>query len=243
LAQGQALEKRKKSRRRRLLIWLSIDLAVAAVVIGLLVYRPSRYHPVVPAPNPDGETVHPYLHRDLASTFYNEVQKRRPFEMVVVDEKLNEAIADKRWMSEGVMLAAPQVFFVPGRVILMGTADLEGAKFIVSITLAPQINDQGYLDLPVEKIKVGAMNITPLAKMMARKMYQEQVQTKAVDMEDLGAKIAASLLNAQPFDPVVDAGDDKWVRLKSLTITQGNLSAMFVPAKPPKSQPGGAVNP
>lgn len=227
------MEKRKKSRRRRLLIWLSIDLAVAAVIIGLLVYRPSRYHPVVPAPNPNGQSVHPYLQRDLGSTFYNDAQKRRPFETVVLDEKLNEAIAGKRWMSEGVMLVAPQVFFVPGRVILMGTADLEGARFIVSITLAPQINEQGFLDLPVEKVKVGAMNVTPLAKMMARKMYQEQVQTSAVDMENLGTKIAAALLNAQPFDPVFEV-EDTWVRLKSLTITQGKLSAMFVPAKPPK---------
>jgi uncharacterized protein YpmS len=151
----------------------------------------------------------------------------------VLDEKLNEAIADQRWMSEGVALAAPQVFFVPGRVILMGTADVEGAKFIVSIELSPRINEQGLLDLPVEKVKVGAMNITPLAKMMARKMYQEQVQTNAVDMENVGAKIAAALLNAQPFDPVVEV-DDAWVRLKSLTLTQGKLSALFVPAKPPK---------
>jgi hypothetical protein len=227
------LEKRKKSRRRKLLIWLAVDLAVAAVVIGLLVYRPSRYRPVVPPPNPDGETVHPYLQRDLGSTFYNEAQKRRTFEMVVLDGKLNEAISNQRWMSEGVMLVAPQVFFVPGRVILMGTADVEGAKFIVSIELAPQINEQGLLDLPVEKIKVGAMNVTPLARMMARKMYQEQVQTNAVDVKNIGTKIAASLLNGEPFDPVVEV-DDAWVRLRSLTITDGKLTALFAPAKPPK---------
>jgi hypothetical protein len=227
------LEKRKKSRRRRLLIWLTLDLAVAAVVISLLVYRPSRYHPVVPAPSPDGETVHPYLHRDLGSTFYNNAQKQRPFEVVVIDQSLNEAIAGKRWQSEGVMLAAPQVFFVPGRVILMGTANVEGAGFIVTIELKPRLNEQGYLDLPVEKVKVGAMNITPLAKMMAKKMYQEQVQTSSIDMDNLGTKIAASLLNAQPFEPVVEV-DDKWVRLKSLDITQGKLTAQFVPAKPPK---------
>jgi hypothetical protein len=224
------VEKRKKSRRRRLLIWLSIDVAVAAVIIGLLAYRPSRYHPVVPPPNPDGETVHPYLHRDLGSTFYNEVQKQRPFQMVVLDEKLNEAIADKNWQSEGVALGAPQVFFVPGRITLMGRADIEGAGFIVTIEIEPKINEQGYLDLPVKKVKVGAMNVTPLARMMSRKMYQEQVNTGAIDMENLGTKIAASLLNGQPFEPVMEV-DDKWVRLKSFDITQGKLTAQFVPAK------------
>lgn len=227
------MEKRKKSRRRKLLVWLAIDLAVAAVVISLLVYRPSRYRPVAPAPNPDGETVHPYLHRDLGSTFYNNAQKQRPFEMVVLDEKLNEAIAGEKWQSEGVMLAAPQVFFVPGRIVLMGRADIEGAGFIVTIELAPRMDERGYLDLPVEKVKVGAMNVTLLARMMSRKMYQEQVSTGAIDMENLGAKIVASLLNGQPFEPVMEV-DDKWVRLKSFDITQGKLTAQFIPAKPRK---------
>ena len=224
------MQKRKKSRRRRLLVWLAIDLAVAAVVLGLLVYRPSRYRPATPAPNPDGETVHPYLHRDLGSTFYNDAQKQRPFEMVVLDEKLNEAIAGKRWQSEGVTLAAPQVVFTPGRIVLMGTADVEGAGFVVTIELAPRMDERGYLDLPVEKIKVGAMNVTPLAKMMSRKMYQEQVNTGAIDMENLGTKIVASLLNGQPFDPVMEV-DDKWVRLKSFDIAQGKLTAHFIPVK------------
>ncbi|MBN1505623.1 MAG: hypothetical protein JW955_02185 [Sedimentisphaerales bacterium] len=227
------MEKRKRSRRRRLLIWLAVDLAVAAVVVGLLVYRPSRYRPVAPAPNPDGETVHPYLHRDLGSTFYNEAQRQRPFDLVVLDEKLNEAIAGKRWQSEGVTLAAPQVFFAPGRIVLMGTANVEGAGFVVTIELAPRLDERGYLDLPVEKVKVGAMNVTPLAKMMSRKMYQEQVNTGAIDVEDLGTKIVASLLNGQPFEPVLEV-DDKSVRLKDFDIAQGRLTAHFVPVKGPK---------
>jgi len=224
------VEKRKKSRRRRLLIWLSIDLAVAAVVIALLVYRPARYRPIVPPPSPNGETVHPYLHRDLGATFYNKAQERRPFEMVVLDQMLNEAIASKTWQSEGVGLSAPQIFFIAGQILLMGTADLEGAKFIVTIELAPQMTENGYLDLVVQKVKVGAMNVTPLARMMGRKMYQEQVNTGSVDTENLGTKIVASLLNGQPFEPVIEV-DDKWVQLKSFEITEGKLTAQFIPAK------------
>ena len=227
------MEKRKISRRRKLLIWLAVDLAVAAVLIALLVYRPSGYHPVAPAPNANGETVHPYLHRDLASTFYNKAQEQRPFEMTVLDKSLSEAIADKQWESEGVLLSAPQVLFVPGRIVLMGMADVQGAGFVVTIELAPQMTDRGYLDLAVEKVKVGAMNVTPLARMMAKKMYQEQVDTGGVGMDDLAAKILASLLAGQPFEPVVEV-DDKWVRLKGFDITQGKLTAQFIPAKAPR---------
>jgi hypothetical protein len=138
LLQGKVVEKRKISRRRKLLIWLAVDLAIVALVISLLVYRPSGYHPVAPAPNSDGETVHPYLHRDLASTFYNKAQEQRPFEIAVLDQKLNEAISDKKWQSEGVLLSAPQVLFVPGRVVLMGMADVEGAGFVVTISTADE---------------------------------------------------------------------------------------------------------
>ncbi len=229
------MEKRKISRRRKLLIWLAVDLAVAAVLIALLVYRPAGYRPVAPAPNADGETVHPYLHRDLASTFYNKAQERRPFEMVVLDQKLNEAIADKKWQSEGVLLSAPQVLFEPGRIVLMGMADVEGAGFVVTVELTPQLNEQGYLDLAVEKVKVGAMNVTPLAKMMGRKMYQEQIDTGAIDMDNLGTKIVAALLAGKPFDPLLEV-DDKWVRLKSFDITQGKLTTHFIPAKPQRLQ-------
>ena len=229
------MEKRKKSRRRRLLFWLAIDIAVAATVICMLIYKPARYHPAVPPASTDGNDppAHPYLHRDLASTFYNNAQKQRPFEMVILDQSLNEAMARMKWQSEGVTLAAPQVFFVAGRIVLMGTADVEKAKFVVTVELAPRMDDKGYLDLAVEKVKVGAMNVTPLAKMMGRKMYREQINTGAVDMENLGTKIVASLLNGEPFDPVLEA-EDKLVRLKSLDIAPGKLTAQFVPAKPGK---------
>jgi hypothetical protein len=227
------LEKRKKSRRRRLVIWLAIDVAVAAVVIALLLYRPARYNPVLPADvsvDPNDQIVHPYLHRDLASTFYNETQKHRPFEMVVVDQSLNEAIVRKQWQSESVALSSPQILFVPGGIVLMGTADLEGAKFIVTVELNPMLDERGYLSLGVEKVKVGAMNVTPLAKLAAKRMYQEQIQTGGIDLENIGTKIVASLLNEEAFDPLVQV-DGKSVRLESFELQQGKLVARFVPAR------------
>jgi uncharacterized protein YpmS len=232
--QGQAVAKSKKSRRRKLLSWLAVDVAVAAVVIALLLYKPSRYNPVLPAVaanDPNGRAVHPYLSRDLGSTFYNNVQKQQPFEIVVVDQSLNEAIADKTWQSERVSLSGPQILFTPGQVLLMGTADLEGAKFVVTVELNPRIDEQGRLALALESFKVGAMNVTPLAKMMGRKMYQEQLDTGSVDLDNLGTKIVASLLNEESFDPVVEV-DDKRVRLTGFDIAQGQLTTRFDPVKP-----------
>ena len=228
------MEKPKKSRRRKLIIWLCVDLSVAAILIGLLLYKPAQYHPVMPpaATDPNGHRVHPYLSHELMPTMYNSAQDRRPFEMEVLDQRLNEAIAQTGWLQEsgGIKLSAPAVAFTPGRVVLMGTADIEGAGFVVTVEIDPQILEDGRLNLVVEKVRIGVMNITPLAKIMARRMYRERVEAGGVDSDDWRTKIAASLLNEEPFEPVFPV-DDKRVRLTGFDITQGKLIARFVPAK------------
>jgi hypothetical protein len=228
------LEKRKKSRGRKLLIWLGVDLFVAAVILVLLVHKPSRYNPAAPAvTDPNGQQVDPYLHRDLWSKLYNGAQNQRPFEMIVLDKALNQAIGQLKWPQEsGVTLSALEVLFACGRIVLMGTTAVEGAEFVVTIEFGPRMDEQGHLNLIVEKVKVGAMNITPLAKMMAKRMYRERIESAPVDMEDLRTKIAASLFNDEPFEPILKV-EDKWVRLKSFDLTDGKLVAQFLPAPPP----------
>jgi hypothetical protein len=228
------LEKRKKSRRKRLLIWLGVDVSVALLVILLLLHKPARYHPApLAAPDPNGQQVDPYLHRDLYSKFYNGAQRQRPFETVVLDQALNEAIAKLKWPQEtgGITFSAPQVLFTAGRIVLMGTTAIEGAEFVLTLEFGPRLDEQGNLNLLVEKVKVGAMNVTPLARMMAKKMYRERLESAPVDMEDLRTKIAGSLFNEEPFEPVVKV-EDKWVRLQSFDIADGKLTAQFVPARP-----------
>jgi hypothetical protein len=227
------LEKRKTSRRKKLLIWLAVDLVVAAVVILLFLHKPSQYHPAAPAhPDPNGRQVDPYLHRDLSSRFYNGAQNQRPFEMVVLDQALNEALARLNWseQSGGVEISRPQVFFTPGHIVLMGTITVEGADLILTIELGPQMDDQGKLNLFVNKVKVGAINVTPLVKIVAKRMYKERIESTPVDMQDVRTKVVASLLNDEPFEPVLKV-EDKWVRLQSLALTDGKLAARFVPGK------------
>jgi len=227
------LEKKKKSRRKKLLIWLAIDVVVAIAIFGSLLYRPSPYRPVVPpAMDPNDERVHPYISHELMPALYNGAQDQRPFELAVLDSGLNEALAQMNWLqrSQGMAISAPVVLFAPGRVVLMGTAGIEGADFVVTIEISPKLDDRGYLFLDVAKVKVGAMNVTPLAKMVARRKYQERLDMGPVDIEDLGTKVAASLLNQEPFDPVFRV-EDKWVRLKGFEITNGKLVAQLIPAK------------
>jgi hypothetical protein len=228
---GSDLQIRKKTRLKKLVCWLLVDLSVAAVVFALLLYTPGLYKPAVIGPDDYKKgQVHPYL-THLSSEIYNGTQRGEPFELVVAQKGINEIIMRSNWPkeSEGIMFSAPAVLFVPGSIVLMGTAHIKGVEFIVTIALEPRVDEQGLLNLEVAKVKIGAMNITPLAKMIAKRMYAQRITTVPIDSEALPTKIAGSLLNDQPFKPVFRAENRK-VRVEKITIAEEELTLHLVPA-------------
>ncbi len=226
------LKIRKKARFKKLACWLLVDLAVAAIIFALLLYRPGRYKPVDFGSGSDKrKEVSPYLTNNLLPAIHNGSQYRKPFELVVTQKGINDIITRGSWPmeSEGILLYAPAVLFVPGAVVLMGTVDVKGVELVVTIELEPKINEQGFLNLHVGKVKVGAMNITPLAKMMAKKMYIQRINALDIDTEAVQTKIAASLLNDEPFEPVFRIDDNK-VRIEKITVAREKLLLRLVPA-------------
>ena len=221
-----------KSRRKKLVLWLLIDLAVVAVVFGLLIYRPGRYDPAdFDSYNYEQGQVSPYLTHELSPNLYNNSQRGKPFDLVVTQDGVNEIVAGLGWpkFSEGIMLYAPSVLFVPGSVVLMITANFKGVELIITIELEPKIDEQKLLNLHVAKVKVGAVNITPLARMMGKKMYAERLAMLPVDTEALQTKIVGSLLNEEAFEPVFSIEDNK-VRIEKITVYKEKLTARLVPA-------------
>lgn len=221
---------RKKSRLRKLACWLVVDLAVTAVIIGLLLHRPGRYKPLANDSFKPGQ-VSPYL-THLSSEIYNGAQLREPFEVVVTQEAINDMIARGDWPKEyeGVMLYAPAAVLDAGTIAFMGTANVKGMEFVVTIELKPKIDERRLLNLEVAKLKIGAMNITLLAKMIAKKMYAEQVDSVAVDRDAWQTKIAASLLNEEAFEPVFPTGDkDIRVRVEKASVQKERLVLRLIP--------------
>ena len=228
------VRKKKKFKKR---YWLLLDLVLAIVILALLFYKPARYRPpdTVPAGNRQ-EEISPYLTNVLLPQIYNGAQRDEPFDVDVIQKGINETIARFQWPREsnGVTLSAPTVFFVPENIVLMGTANIKGAELVVTIVAKPSLDEQGLLHLRVEKVKIGAMNITPIARLMAKRMYTERLATVPVDTGNLRAKIAASLLNDEPFEPIFNIRDifddvDKKVRVDKITITQKKLKIRLVP--------------
>ena len=221
---------RKKARHKKLLYWLTIDLSVAFVIIALLLYKPGRYNPTNPNPGiPENNEVSPYL-THLSSEIYNAVQIGDPFEITITQEAINDIITQANWPieSEGILLYAPAALFIPGVIVLMGTADFKGVEFIITIELEPKIDKEGFINLNVAKVKVGAMNITPLAKITAKKMYADRLAMVPVDTYALQTKIAASLLNEESFNPVFNI-DHKKIRLSKIIIENEKLTAHLTP--------------
>jgi hypothetical protein len=226
------LKIRRKRRIKKLICWLCVDLVVAVFILALLLHKPGSYDPADPnSAGLERGQVSPYLTHELSPQFYNGTQRGEPFDLMITQKGINEIVAGWGWprMSEGVMLYAPAVIFVPGSVVLMGTANVKGVEFIVTIVLKPSIDERGFSHLLVAEVKVGAMNITWLAKPMARKMYAQRAASLPADAKSFYGKIAASVLNDEPFEPVFEV-DDRRVRVEAITVYQQKLTARLVPA-------------
>jgi len=94
-----------------------ILLSVGAVVIVYLVTEvPRHYHPLAPVVR---EEVHAYLTHYLVPGFYNNIKLDEPFEIIVLQQELNEIIVDENTLGwswpvclSGVSISAPQVVFL-----------------------------------------------------------------------------------------------------------------------------------
>jgi uncharacterized protein YpmS len=224
--------KKRKFKKRYLLL---AHLVVVAVIFALLLYTPARYNPLK-VPAAEKKKVSKYLTHELSPRLYNGAQLGEPFDLPVTQEGINEVVAYSEWPKESgdARFSAPAVLFVPDHIALMGTVVLKGVEFVVTIVVAPSLDEQGLLNLQVTKVKVGAMNLTLLAKVMAKRMYQQRIATVPVDKEDWGAKIAASLLNDEAFEPVFEIkgiGDkeDIKVRVKKIKIEKEKLTLRLLP--------------
>jgi len=221
------LKDRKKTRFRKVyLYWLLIDLAVAVIIAALLLYRPFGYQPADVAY--DGQ-VSQYLTHELLPQLYNGAQRQEPFEVVVVQKGINDAIARSQWprQSDGISFSIPKVLFETDRIVLMTTSVVSGMEFFVTIVAEPKLDQQGLLNLHVAKVKVGAMNITLLARAVARRMYARRLSATYIDPQDMRARIAASLLNDEPFEPVFEI-DHKKVRVEKIIIAPEKLTIYLV---------------
>ena len=220
--------KKRKRRRLWLLVDLGVSLTVTAIMLLLLLHRPVSYNPTKPAQTKEVNT---YWTHVIWPQIYNGAQQQKPFELEVSEEGINRIVADSDWpkVSEGAVFTAPQVNLATDSIILMGTATIENVNFIVTMAGKPVIDESGLLNLNISAFKIGALNVTPLAKVIARKMYAQRLADVRVNAEDLNAKVLNSLFYDKPFESVFPI-DDKKIKIAGITTEQGKLTIRFVNA-------------
>jgi hypothetical protein len=103
-----------------------------------------------------------------------------------------------------------------------------GAEFVVTIIAEPNIDSKGLLNLQVVKVKIGAVDITPLAGVLAKRICQQRFADKDKEKKDVWNKMLVSLVNGQPFEPVFKV-EDKKVRVQKIKIEQKKLTISLLP--------------
>ncbi|MBE0534470.1 MAG: hypothetical protein IH624_02290 [Phycisphaerae bacterium] len=230
-------QKRARKRTRPLLRALCIGIILFALVAVIVVYLftqvPRHYHPLAPVAK---EEVNPYLTHYLAPNFHNNIQLDQPFEVIVLQRELNEIIVDERSLGwswpvylDGVNVSAPSVVFVPKTIYLMATVDYAGFPVVVTFVVSPKLGPNGLLSLNLQKVKAGAIGITPLARFIGQRIIAAQIPQ--VERNQWLKDLEGALLRNDPFDPVFPIyQSDKAIRLTAVDVTHRKVVLNFAPA-------------
>jgi hypothetical protein len=219
------INKKRKFRKSRY-FWILGGLAAVILISGLLLFYKPAYS--IPPETIETTEVSPYLTHILLPRFYNGMQRNEPFDMAIAESGVNDIIVRSQWPKEidGLVFMPPKLFFLPDNMVLVTTMDTGRGKFVITIIIQAVLDEKGLLNLQIQKIKAGAVNITLLAKAIARKLYQ--ITTGKINTSRMDEQIAASLLDGVPFEPVIEI-DDKKVRIQKITIEQGDLKLRLIP--------------
>jgi len=230
--------KKRLKRRYKLLIWLSADVIFAGIIIVLLLYKPPGYEPVDMRTQPEeGPRQFSRYLTYLYSQMHNNAQKNETFEIDVLEAGINQAIASAKWpqRSENITFAQPKAEFNENGITVTGTANVEGIDLLVTVQGLLQMLEDGKLNVHIQSVKIGAMNITLLAKYIAKQMYKEKFGMMYAESTDPRVLIAASLMEDTPFDPIFEV-NDKGVRLTQTTMVEDIVRLKFAPLTAPRQE-------
>lgn len=219
----------------RTLCFVSVLIAVALLILLLMLTKtPSQYQPLE---STDTGQVHKYLTHYLAPQFHNEIQLDEPFEVIVPQKELNEMIVDRATLDidwpvklDSLTISAPAIVFSKDTILIMGRVGIGPVSVVVSALAQPELDDNGMLWLNVRRVTVGTLNVTPLASVLARGVFKEQIER--YPEQDWIKGLASACLANEPYEPVFDAYESK-IRLISVQIEEGRLTLRFEPEPSP----------
>ena len=208
------------------MIAIAVFLAVAIAI--MFMRTPARYKPALPE---NADKVSPYLTNYLAPEIYNNVQLDAAFDLIITEEGLNDIIARNIWgpkMVSGVNFDNAAVVFENGTIYLMGKVNYRRFPVTMTIIATPRLDADGKLQINIETVRAGIVDITPFAMGRAEKILTDRVNA-AGDRSWLDDLSDALVKNA-PVEPVFTvSAHKKKVRLTAIEIQEGVLTLTLKP--------------
>ena len=221
-------KKSKKPRKKlKLAIIFSLWVLVGFLTFMLLTDEPAGYSR---EQIENDKCVSQYVTNELAPYVYNNIQKGQSFDVIIPQSKTKEFISLIEWPieSDDVTISAPQAFFVDSGLVMRANAATKGLNFVITIMISGLVDEAGMMHLKLDKIMIGSMNITFIAKIIAKKMYQYRAKEEDYSKDTIGANIAASLFDNRPFDPVFEVRQRK-VRVEHINVEKSHLKLTLAP--------------
>ncbi|MGD0078499.1 MAG: hypothetical protein ABSB91_07730 [Sedimentisphaerales bacterium] len=225
----------KKSRRGRYLLpailILLIILASAFILIG---HRPGNYAPPKAA-NPN--EVSRYLTNELLPTIYNGAQLGESFELEITQEGLNDIISHLpgAMITNDLTLVRPEVILTPMQITVMATAEAMPMDLFLTVELNPFINKEGLMNLCVNRILLGKVNITSIARSIGNKAYADWMATTGTEPNNIASQICLSLLKDEPFDPVVKM-NGRTLRVSKIDVMRRKIVVLLTVVHEPSKR-------
>ncbi|HEG43490.1 MAG TPA: hypothetical protein ENH94_05520 [Phycisphaerales bacterium] len=220
-------KKINSSKLRLVAIVMVVAVSLAVAVAFMFMRTPARYKPAHPE---NADKVSPYLTNYLAPEIYNNVQLDAPFDLIITEEGLNDIIARDIWPQKagGDNFYAPSVAFENGTIYLMGKVNYSRLPVVMTIVARAKLNPDGKIQINIETIKAGIVDITPFAMGRAEGILTDRVKD-AGDRSWL-ADLSDALMKNAPIDPIFTVSAHKrQVRLTAIKIQEDVLTLTLKP--------------
>lgn len=220
-------EKKKSSIRGFWLQGIGVVAAGALLGIGILFwYTPRSYQPQKEEP------ASLYLTHKLLPEFHNEVQKGKPFELIIPQSILNEMISQQFRPEElgDISFSSPYIALSDQMIVLMGTLGYENVSSVLSIAALPILDSEGQINMNIQSIRLGMVPMKTLVTKLAQKAFDDNRD----DFEDdpRAEKTIQAIIDNEPFEPIFLFSTEyfeSWVRISKFSIEPGILKLTLSP--------------
>ena len=223
--------KQKKAKKKSFWFW-GLGAVITGILIGicfLFWYTPKAYKPPEVT---NSEQTSVYLTNELGPNFFNNIQKDKPFELIIPQDELNNIFIQEFGTETfgDASFSNPHVTFSDKSILLMATLTYNDVSSVLSIKALPIIDNEGKIDLNIQFIRLGMLPVETLVTKLAQKVFDEN--RSCFEDDPKAAENIQAIIQKKPFDPTFQFSIENrqyQVRITNFQITQGFLKLTLQP--------------